>query len=43
MVSLPQGFKGAGVSAGIKSSGKRDLALIINEGPQKYGTAIKTQ
>ena len=42
MVSLPQGFKGAGVSAGIKSSGKRDLALIINEGPQKYGTAVFT-
>ena len=42
MVSLPQGFKGAGVSAGIKSSGKRDLALIVNEGPQKYGTAVFT-
>ena len=42
MVSLPQGFKGAGVAAGIKSSGNRDLALIINNGPQKYGTAVFT-
>ena len=42
MVSLPQGFRGAGVAAGIKSSGNRDLALIINNGPQKYGTAVFT-
>ena len=42
MASLPQGFRGAGVAAGIKSSGNRDLALIVNDGPQKYGTAVFT-
>jgi len=42
MASLPQGFRGAGVAAGIKSSGNRDLALIVNEGPQKFGTAVFT-
>jgi len=34
MASLPKGFRGAGVAAGIKSSGNRDLALIVNDGPQ---------
>lgn len=42
MVLLPQGFRGAGVAAGIKNSGKRDLALIVNDGPQKFGTAVFT-
>jgi len=28
--SLPQGFRGAGISAGIKSSGLKDLTLIVN-------------
>lgn len=39
---LPRGFVGAGVAAGIKSSGALDLALIINKGPQKFGTAVFT-
>ena len=39
---LPKGFRGSGVSAGIKSSGKRDLALIVNDGPQRFGTAVFT-
>jgi glutamate N-acetyltransferase/amino-acid N-acetyltransferase len=30
-VCAPRGFLGAGVSAGIKHSGKRDLALLISE------------
>ena len=42
MAKLPQGFRGAGIAAGIKSSGKRDLALIVNDGPLKYGTAVFT-
>jgi glutamate N-acetyltransferase / amino-acid N-acetyltransferase len=32
-VSFPAGFKAAGVAAGIKSSGAKDLALVVNEGP----------
>lgn len=39
---LPKGFRGAGISAGIKSSGHKDLALISNEGPQLFGTAVFT-
>lgn len=41
-MSLPQGFLGAGIAAGIKSSGNLDLALILNQGPLKFGTAVFT-
>ena len=40
--SLPRGFRGAGIAAGIKSSGAQDLALIVNDGPQLFGTAVFT-
>jgi glutamate N-acetyltransferase/amino-acid N-acetyltransferase len=40
--SLPQGFRGAGIAAGIKSSGQKDLTLIVNDGPQLFGTAVFT-
>ena len=39
---LPKGFRSAGVNAGIKSSGKRDVALIVNDGPQFFGSAVFT-
>ncbi len=42
MTSLPKGFRGSGIAAGIKSSGNRDLALIVNDGPHKFGTAVFT-
>ena len=42
MSSLPQGFVGAGISAGIKSSGNPDLALIVNQGPSRFGAAVFT-
>lgn len=39
---FPKGFRGAGVPAGLKSSGKKDVALIVNDGPDKFGTAVFT-
>ena len=42
MAKLPQGFRGAGVAAGIKSSGALDLALIVNDGPLRFGAAVFT-
>lgn len=39
---FPHGFRGAGIASGIKSSGAKDLSLIINEGPQFFGTAVFT-
>ena len=32
-VTAPAGFRAAGITAGIKASGKPDLALVFNEGP----------
>lgn len=40
--SLPKGFRGSGIAAGIKSGGKKDLALIVNDGPQRFGAAVFT-
>ncbi len=40
--ALPLGFTGAGIAAGIKSSGAKDLSLIVNEGPLQVGTAVFT-
>jgi len=39
---LPLGFRAAGIAAGIKSSGTKDLALIVNDGPHFFGTAVFT-
>ena len=41
-VPLPQGFVASGLSAGIKKSGAKDLALIVNQGPITFGTAVFT-
>ena len=41
-ISLPKGFRAAGVIAGLKKSGTRDLALIVNDGPQLFGSAVFT-
>lgn len=38
----PSGFSGAGVSAGLKSNDSKDLTVIVNEGPQYFGTAVFT-
>ncbi|WP_030159270.1 bifunctional glutamate N-acetyltransferase/amino-acid acetyltransferase ArgJ [Glycomyces sp. NRRL B-16210] len=32
-VTTPKGFKASGVTAGLKASGKPDVALVVNEGP----------
>ena len=41
-ISLPKGFRAAGVIAGLKKSGTKDLALIVNDGPQLFGSAVFT-
>lgn len=41
-MNLPSGFVGAGVSAGIKSNEVKDLTIIVNQGPQYFGTAVFT-
>ena len=41
-VTSPQGFRAAGVTAGLKASGKPDLALVVNDGPEFAAAAVFT-
>ncbi|HEX4829821.1 MAG TPA: bifunctional glutamate N-acetyltransferase/amino-acid acetyltransferase ArgJ [Trebonia sp.] len=41
-VTAPQGFRAAGVAAGIKPSGARDVAVVINDGPSRAAAAVFT-
>lgn len=41
-VTAPRGFRAAGVSAGLKSGGGLDLALVVNDGPLHGGAAVLT-
>jgi len=42
-VTAPKGFRGAGVAAGIKSSGAPDVALVVNDGPADTAAAVFTR
>lgn len=42
-VTAPQGFLAAGHKAGIKPSGKPDMALVLNQGPEYHAAAVFTQ
>jgi glutamate N-acetyltransferase/amino-acid N-acetyltransferase len=41
-VTAAKGFVAAGVTAGIKASGKPDLALVVNEGPDAHAAGVFT-
>ncbi|MFB2582061.1 bifunctional glutamate N-acetyltransferase/amino-acid acetyltransferase ArgJ [Herbiconiux sp. P15] len=41
-VTHPAGFDAAGVVAGLKSTGARDLALVVNRGPKAAAAAVFT-
>ncbi|NQX36719.1 bifunctional glutamate N-acetyltransferase/amino-acid acetyltransferase ArgJ [Herbiconiux sp. VKM Ac-2851] len=41
-VTHPAGFTAAGVAAGLKSTGARDLALVVNQGPLQHAAAVFT-
>ena len=41
-VTGAKGFKASGVSAGLKKSGKKDVALIFNQGPNFDAAAVFT-
>jgi glutamate N-acetyltransferase/amino-acid N-acetyltransferase len=38
----PQGFRAAGVAAGLKSSGDPDVAVVVNDGPDDAAAAVFT-
>ena len=41
-VTAPKGFRAAGVTAGIKASGRPDVALVVNDGPLQSAAAVFT-
>ncbi|HYK71005.1 MAG TPA: bifunctional glutamate N-acetyltransferase/amino-acid acetyltransferase ArgJ [Streptosporangiaceae bacterium] len=41
-VTSPQGFRAAGVAAGIKESGTPDVAVVINDGPGAAAAGVFT-
>lgn len=41
-VTAPKGFRAAGVTAGIKASGKPDMAVVINDGPLQVAAGVFT-
>jgi glutamate N-acetyltransferase/amino-acid N-acetyltransferase len=41
-VTAAQGFEAAGVAVGLKSTGKPDVAVVVNRGPLKVGAAVFT-
>ncbi|UGT60861.1 bifunctional glutamate N-acetyltransferase/amino-acid acetyltransferase ArgJ [Nocardia asteroides] len=42
-VTAPLGFRAAGIAAGIKVSGRPDLALVVNEGPEYAAAGVFTR
>ena len=41
-VTAAQGFRAAGVAAGLKSTGKPDVALVVNDGPEHVAAGVFT-
>jgi len=41
-VTAPRGFRAAGVVAGLKASGRPDLALVVNDGPEHSAAGVFT-
>ena len=42
-VTAPRGFRAAGVVAGLKSSGGKDVALVVNDGPRADAAGVFTR
>jgi glutamate N-acetyltransferase/amino-acid N-acetyltransferase len=41
-ITAPAGFRASGVTAGLKPSGRPDLAVVVNDGPDHHGAAVFT-
>ncbi|MEU6646992.1 bifunctional glutamate N-acetyltransferase/amino-acid acetyltransferase ArgJ [Saccharomonospora sp. NPDC046836] len=41
-ITAPQGFRASGITAGLKASGKSDIALVVNDGPSAVAAAVFT-
>ncbi len=41
-VTAPLGFRAAGVAAGLKAAGARDVAVVLNDGPSRAAAGVFT-
>ncbi|HEX7715769.1 MAG TPA: bifunctional ornithine acetyltransferase/N-acetylglutamate synthase, partial [Marmoricola sp.] len=41
-ITAPAGFRAAGVAAGLKSTGAKDVALVVNDGPRFDSASVFT-
>jgi len=41
-ITTPKGFEAAGVAVGLKSTGAKDVALVVNRGPLQSAAAVFT-
>ncbi|MEJ2578239.1 MAG: bifunctional glutamate N-acetyltransferase/amino-acid acetyltransferase ArgJ [Kineosporiaceae bacterium] len=41
-VTAARGFRAAGIAAGLKSGGRRDVAVVVNDGPLRHGAVVLT-
>ena len=41
-ITAPAGFRAAGVAAGLKSTGAKDVALVVNDGPTFVSASVFT-
>jgi glutamate N-acetyltransferase / amino-acid N-acetyltransferase len=41
-VTAPKGFRASGVTAGLKPSGRSDVALVVNDGPDSTAAGVFT-
>jgi len=41
-VTAPRGFRASGVTAGLKPSGSKDVALVVNDGPSSASASVFT-
>ena len=41
-VTAPKGFRASGVPAGLKSTGAKDMALVVNDGPEHSSATVFT-
>jgi len=41
-VTHPAGFRAAGIAAGLKPTGERDVAMVVNDGPRYDAAAVFT-
>ena len=42
-ITAPAGFRAAGVAAGLKASGSPDVALVVNDGPDRVAAVVLTR